>query len=273
MPTLPSGTDASEPHQARELAESCGIDPARYDRTRPAYPPELIERIVTDSPGRDVLDVGCGTGIAARQFQAAGCRVLGVDVDPRMAEFARRRGLEVEVATFESWDASGRTFDVVGAGQTWHWIDPVAGATKAADVLRPGGRIALFRNDPQLPMGLDAAFADAYARVLPGLTLNPHRQRPRPSPGPDALSERAMQGLREDGRFGAAERWTFTWQRRYTRERWLDELPTSGLLTRLPAAKLTELLAAVAAAIDATTGGGFTADFITTVVTAGRIVV
>ena len=31
--------------------------------------------------GQRVLDVGCGTGIAARQFQAAGCQVLGVDPD------------------------------------------------------------------------------------------------------------------------------------------------------------------------------------------------
>src|ERR1700684_2887798 len=108
MPTLPSRTPPADPHRARHLAESFGIDPARYDRTRPAYPPDLIERIVGVSPGRDVLDVGCGTGIAARQFQDAGCRVLGVDVDPRMAEFARRRGLEVEVAKFEDWDPAGR---------------------------------------------------------------------------------------------------------------------------------------------------------------------
>ncbi|MGW3626958.1 methyltransferase domain-containing protein [Streptomyces sp. NPDC000880] len=32
------------------------------------------------------LDVGCGTGIAARQFQAVGCRVLGVEPDARMAD-------------------------------------------------------------------------------------------------------------------------------------------------------------------------------------------
>jgi SAM-dependent methyltransferase len=61
-----------------------------------------------------VLDVGCGTGIAARQFQAAGCTVLGVDVDARMALWARHRGLDVEVGTFETWDARERVFDAVG---------------------------------------------------------------------------------------------------------------------------------------------------------------
>src|SRR5258708_16201220 len=69
----------NEPHQHRQVAESFGSDAERYDRARPNYPGALVERIVAASPGLDVLDVGCGTGIAARQFQAAGRRVLGVD--------------------------------------------------------------------------------------------------------------------------------------------------------------------------------------------------
>src|SRR6516165_6334275 len=117
----------SEPHQHRQVAESFGSDAERYDRARPGYPGALVERIVAASPGRDVLDVGCGTGICARLFQAAGCRVLGVDPDPRMAELARQGGTEAEVAKFEDWDPAGRTFDAVIAGQAWHWVDPDAG--------------------------------------------------------------------------------------------------------------------------------------------------
>src|SRR5205823_6386985 len=104
MPTLPR----QEPHQARQIAESFGLNAERYDRTRPRYPEAMVARIVAASPGPDVLDVGAGTGTAARQFQAAGCTVLGVDPDPLMADFARRRGLPVEVATFEDWDPAGR---------------------------------------------------------------------------------------------------------------------------------------------------------------------
>lgn len=90
----------NEPHRARQVAESFGTDTERYDRSRPHYPDAMVERIITASPGRHVLDVGCGTGIQARQFQAAGCTVLGVEPDARMAEFARRTGVEVEVAAF-----------------------------------------------------------------------------------------------------------------------------------------------------------------------------
>jgi len=85
-----------EPHRHRQIAESFGTDPERYDRTRPRYPDALIERIVAASPGPYLLDVGCGTGTATRQFRDAGRTVLGVEPDARMAEFARGAGLDVD---------------------------------------------------------------------------------------------------------------------------------------------------------------------------------
>jgi SAM-dependent methyltransferase len=118
----------SGPHRHRQVAEGFGVDAERYDRALPGYPAVLVEQIVAASPGSGVLDVGCGTGIAARQFQAAGCRVLGVDPDARMADLARQSGVEVEVAAFEIWDPAGRAFDAVVAGQAWHWVDPAAEA-------------------------------------------------------------------------------------------------------------------------------------------------
>lgn len=151
MPTVPEEQPGPTKHHARQAAESFGVDADRYDRTRPRYPGALVERIVAASPGPEVLDVGCGTGIVARQLQAAGCQVLGVEPDARMADFARRSGVEVEVATFEAWDADGRVFDAVVAGTAWHWVDPVAGAAKAAQVLRSGGLLAVFGHAFQLP--------------------------------------------------------------------------------------------------------------------------
>src|SRR3954447_16643942 len=134
MPTLPPAqASPPEPHQYRQVAESFGVDPERYDRARPRSPDAMVERIVAASPGPDVLDVGCGTGIEARQFQAAGCTVLGIEPDARMGDFARGTGVAVEVATLETWAAAGRTFDAVVAGTAWHWVDPVAGVAKAAE--------------------------------------------------------------------------------------------------------------------------------------------
>ena len=175
LPSEPEGTSQAAggydrtraSHLQRQVAEGFGADAGRYDRARPTYPADLVDRIIAASPGRDVLDVGCGTGISARLFQAAGCRVLGVDPDPRMAELARQGGTEVEVAKFEDWEPAGRSFDAVIAAQAWHWVEPVAGTAKAVAVLRPGGRLAVFWNAFDPPEDLREAFGEVFRRVLP----------------------------------------------------------------------------------------------------------
>jgi SAM-dependent methyltransferase len=259
-----------EPHQHRQMAESFGVDAERYDRTRPAYPDALVKRIVAASPGPDVLDVGCGTGIAARQFQAAGCQVLGVEPDARMADFARGRGLEVEVATFEAWDSAGRTFDALVAGTAWHWVDPVAGAAKAARVLRPGGRLAPFHHAFQTPPEVMEALAKVYRQVAPDSPVNLSGPMTRSAMDLyQPLFAKIAHGIRAAGAFSEPEQWLFEWERTYTRDEWLDQLPTSGSLTQLPPDKLAAVLDAVGAAIDQM-GGSFTVPYTTVVVTAAR---
>ena len=95
-----------------------------YDRLRPTYPDAVIDDLLGPVPaGLDVLDVGCGTGIASRQIAQRGAKVLGVELGPRMTEMARGHGVEIEVAPFEGWDAAGRTFDLVTSAQPWHWLN------------------------------------------------------------------------------------------------------------------------------------------------------
>ena len=270
MPTI--GPDLAavpdrEPHRYREVAESFGSDPERYDRVRPSYPRAMVDRIVASSPGPDTLDVGIGTAIAARQFRAAGCKVLGVEVDPRMAEFARRSGFEVEVGAFEDWDATDRLFDLVVSGQTWHWVDSVAGAEKAAEALLPAGRIAVFWNAGRPPADVVEAFAAVYEQVMPDLPFKPWAKSALD--GYSVLCDKAADGIRQTGAFCGPEQWRFDWERTYSREEWLDQLPTAGGHSRIPPEQLQELLEGTGVAIDAL-GGSFTMAYAAVVVTALR---
>jgi SAM-dependent methyltransferase len=259
-----------ELHRHRQVAESFGGDADRYDRTRPSYPDALVNRIIAASPGRDVLDVGCGTGIEARQFQAAGCAVLGVEPDARMAEFARRSGVEVEVATFEAWDPAGRNFDAVIAGTAWHWVDPVAGAAKAASVLRRGGLLAPFHHVFETPPQVTEALAIVYRRVVPDSPFNLAGQPARPPVELyQPLFAKIADGIREAREFSEPEQWRFDWERAYSRDEWLDQLPTLGALTQLAPDKLAQVQEGVGAAIDAI-GGSFTMRYTTVAVTAAR---
>ena len=231
------------------MAESFGSDAEGYDRARPSYHDELIARIVAMSPGPEMLDVGCGTGIAARQLQAAGCRVLGVDPDARMAELARRADVEVEVATFEAW----------------HWVDPATGANKAAQILHPDGRLVVFWNALEPPPALAEAFSDVYRRVETGLPFNPWA---RPAlEGYLAMCTKAADAMRKSGGFGEPEQWRFDRDRTSTRDEWLALVPTLGGHSRVLQGKLDELLTEIGAVIDVR-GGSVPVHYVTVAVAA-----
>ena len=264
MVTIAENTQPELPE--RPISESFGEDPARYDRARPRYPSALIERITGGRPGT-VLDVGCGTGIAARQLQAAGCEVTGVEPDARMAAFAADRGLTVEVAKFEDWDPAGRRFDTLTAAMTWHWVDPDAGAEQAARVLRPGGRIALFWNAFQVPPHLAEAFAQVYARILPEQPMYQHGIRAGKEVYAPLLAGTADR-LRDSG-FEQVEHWRDEWQHTYTRTEWLDLFPTFGGHALLPHKTVSALQDGIGAEVDAV-GGRLTVEYATVTVTAAR---
>jgi SAM-dependent methyltransferase len=157
-------------HGERDRAGSFGSAAEQYDRYRPGYPSALIDEVVSLSPA-NALDVGCGTGKVAGLLLGRGVSVLGVEPDARMAEVARRHNVPVEVASFESWEPAGRTYDLVTAGHSWHWVDPVVGLAKAAAITVPGGTVALFWNYHVLDETLLAGFVDAYGAHAPELTV------------------------------------------------------------------------------------------------------
>ena len=267
-PPAAAPDDADQLRTHRQVAESFGGDAARYDRVRPSYPDALIERIVAASPGPDVLDVGCGTGIEARQFRSAGCAVLGIDPDERMAEFARSTGVEVEVATIEAWEPAGRQFDAVVAGTAWHWVDPIAGAVKAGQVLRPGGLITPFHHVFTAPPEILDAMAAARQRVAPDGPPTPP-SRPQGLDLYQPLFDKIADGIRAAQAFSEPDQWHFDWERVYTTDDWLDQIPTFGGLTLLPADALAAVQTSAGEVIDAM-GGSFTMAYTTVAVVAVR---
>lgn len=67
------------------------------------------------------------------------------------------------------------------------------------------------------------------------------------------LCHKAAVGICQVRVFGNPEQWKFDGEPSYTREEWLDQLPTSSVLVRLPAI-LDEVLAGIGAAIDPVVG-------------------
>lgn len=251
-------------HEDRRRASTFGEDARQYDRARPTYPADLIDHLMAENPQR-VIDVGCGTGIAARLFAERACDVLGVEPDARMAEVARGHGLDVEVATFEEWDARGRLFDLLISGQAWHWVNPEVGAHKAADVLRPDGHLAVFWNFGTHGPEAKAALVAAYERVAPELARESYALG---QPLADDTAE--LRALRASGRFDPIDVVTFAWERRYSKDEWLDQLPTHSDHRLLPERQRAALLIEVGNAIDGL-GGSVRVNYSTKLIAGVRL--
>jgi SAM-dependent methyltransferase len=231
----------------RARAESFGSVADQYDQFRPSYPTALVDDLVAMHPA-DVLDVGCGTGKAARLLLERGLHVLGVEVDPQMAAVARRHGLDVEVASFEAWQPDGRRFDLITCGQAWHWVDPAVAIPKAAALLRPGGTLALFWNYDETDDPVQAAMDEAYRRHAPELLRSVvnggSRQTDRPH----------VDDLEASGLFASVRAITYRWERTYSAAEWVGLVGTHSDHLRLDPDRRAVLLDALGRTIDALGG-------------------
>jgi hypothetical protein len=104
------------------------------------------------------------------------------------------------------------------------------------------------------------AFDAVYERMLPASPVSLTARDAYPQ-----LVAMAVDGMR--GVFGPPEEWRFAWQRTYTRNEWLAQVPTFGGHTTLAADQRAALLTGIGAAIDAV-GGRFVMGYTTSAVAA-----
>ena len=133
-----------------------GKTSADYARHRQGFPDSFFDRLFDDaivSTSDILLDLGTGTGALARGFAARECQVTGSDISPGQlaaaADLAAAEQLKVEFleAPAESTGLSAESFDVVTAGQCWHWFDRPVAAQEVWRLLKAGGHLVIAHFD------------------------------------------------------------------------------------------------------------------------------
>lgn len=164
------------------MATDFGRTANDYARHRAGFPDAFFERVFADGVARkgDVaLDLGTGTGTVARGLALRGCEVTGMDPSaPLLAqavELDRAAGVQVKQvrARIENADFPPASFDLISAGQCWHWFDRACAAALVRRWLRPGGRLLIAHFD-WLPLA--GNMVQATERLIlnynPGWTLH-----------------------------------------------------------------------------------------------------
>jgi ubiquinone/menaquinone biosynthesis C-methylase UbiE len=125
-------------------------------------------------PGDQLLEVGCGHGVAVSLVceRLATGRIVGIDRSAKMIEAATRRNREhiasgrakLETSTLAGARLAAHSFDTLFAVHVAvFWRRPAEALRRARELLTPGGRLLLFN---QAPGWSDVESAAAFGRTL-----------------------------------------------------------------------------------------------------------
>lgn len=158
-----------------------GRTASEYRSFRAGFPPSFFGRISNDfafQPGMNALDIGTGTGTIARGLANLGLKVTAVDQAlPLMQEaiqLDQEAGVHVDYleGRAETLPVEAATFDVLIAGQCWHWFDRGAAAAECLRALKPGGVLVIAHFDwLPLPGNVVSATEELILQANPAWAL------------------------------------------------------------------------------------------------------
>ncbi|MEM8602641.1 MAG: class I SAM-dependent methyltransferase [Cyanobacteria bacterium P01_H01_bin.121] len=235
---------------------------AAYAQTRPRYPIAFLERVadLAQLPANAcVLEIGCGPATATVDLAKLGYTLHSLEPAPDTFAIAQQICADYPNVTlyntsFEEWSLESEgaeskpellRFDAVIAANSWHWLTPTIAEPKAAQLLKPGGRLILLWNTvPQLDASVFQRLELIYQTLAPNLG------------GYETPEQRAARLKTFEDRIQASDSFnliaTTSWrsQRQYTAPDYVGLLSTLSPYIALEPEPRQQLLTALQAALE-----------------------
>lgn len=143
--------------------------PEAFDKYRPRYCTELFDELISVCSldfEKKVLEIGPGTGQATEPILATGCQYTAIELGENFTSFMKEKfstynNFQIINADFETHKFPKDTFDLIFSAATIQWIPEQIAFTKAFEMLKPGGYLAMFmtRSDEK------SANEDLYKKI------------------------------------------------------------------------------------------------------------
>ncbi|WP_114766257.1 malonyl-ACP O-methyltransferase BioC [Vibrio rhodolitus] len=164
------------------IADSFGKAAASYDK-HAAFQREvgsrLLDLLPQDLSGKQVLDLGCGTGFFSQQLLARGAQVICCDLSSEMLQQAQARcghqGMQYQQGDAESLPFAAHQFDYVFSSLALQWCDDLSvPLAEMRRVTRRGGSVVFSTLLDGSLNELKQAWAkvDSYQHVNDFITAN-----------------------------------------------------------------------------------------------------
>lgn len=125
-----------------------------YDKYRPSYPKEIIDKIVNESNINDssqLLEIGAASGKATELFVKRGFKIHCIEPGENLARIGEKRfkktgRVSYVVKRFEEWEGMKESCDLIYSAQAFHWVPQPEGFERCNRLLRKNGKLALLWN-------------------------------------------------------------------------------------------------------------------------------
>jgi ubiquinone/menaquinone biosynthesis C-methylase UbiE len=214
-----------------------------YERMRPSYPQEAIDRLARRlglGPGTTVVDLGAGTGKLTRLLVPTGARVIAVEPLAEMLEQLELAvpGAEALIGSAEEIPLPDGSADAVTAASAFHWFEHDRALPEIHRVLRSAGALGIVTNGRDLADPFQSAVQKIIAPYLPDLEeLGGWRHALAASP-----------------LFAPAETFEARFEQEFDPDGLAERIGTISYIARLPEDERAEVLAQVRALGEAQPG-------------------
>ncbi len=123
-----------------------------YNEARPRYPVELIYTLMNIAglhKDSRLLEIGPGTGQATKPLAQKGFDITAIELGDSLAEVAKHelrdyKNVQILSGAFEEAIIPAKSFDLVYAATSFHWIEPSVKYLKTHNVLKEKGHLAII---------------------------------------------------------------------------------------------------------------------------------